>query len=245
MRRFPLGLTVSALLAFSVLAGLGAWQLQRMTWKAGVLARVEAARHATARPLAEVLLASTSAVDDLEYRRVEVRCEPSAASAAAYRYALREGGEINWRLLTTCRLATGPYDAILLDRGLVSRFAGAMAPQAGLYPPPSEVTGVLRGVGAKPWLGPAETSPNGGPRVFRLIDRASLDSLLHQAGARRPAPYFLAVEHEEPSPAGVVPAALPQDIPNNHFAYALTWFALAGILAWFYGALLIRRLGSQ
>ena len=33
-----------------------------------------------------------------------------------------------------------------------------------------------------------------------------------------------------------------KDIPNNHFVYALTWFALAGILAWFYGALLLRRL---
>jgi surfeit locus 1 family protein len=50
------------------------------------------------------------------------------------------------------------------------------------------------------------------------------------------------VESERAAPQGVVPAALPQDIPNNHFVYALTWFALAGILAWFYGALLLRRL---
>jgi surfeit locus 1 family protein len=63
-------------------------------------------------------------------------------------------------------------------------------------------------------------------------------------GLARPAPYILAVESERPAPAGILPAALPRDIPNNHLVYALTWFALAAILAWFYGAMLVRRLRS-
>jgi cytochrome oxidase assembly protein ShyY1 len=79
--------------------------------------------------------------------------------------------------------------------------------------------------------------------VFRVLDRVSVASLAADNGVRRPAPLVLAVESEQPAVAGLVPAPLPQDIPNNHLVYALTWFALAGILAWFYGALLLRRLG--
>ena len=78
--------------------------------------------------------------------------------------------------------------------------------------------------------------------MFRVVDRAALTSLARDAGVSRPAPYLLATESEIPAVAGVVPAALPQDIPNNHLVYALTWFALAGVMAWFYVALLLRRL---
>jgi surfeit locus 1 family protein len=68
---------------------------------------------------------------------------------------------------------------------------------------------------------------------------------LGRAGVRQPVPYLLAVEAETPQPPGLQPAAMPQDVPNNHFVYALTWFALAGILLWFYGAMLLRRLRTS
>jgi surfeit locus 1 family protein len=57
-----------------------------------------------------------------------------------------------------------------------------------------------------------------------------------------PAPYFLAVESETPAVPGVTPAALPQDIPNNHFVYTLTWFGLAGVLVWTWAAYVWRRM---
>jgi surfeit locus 1 family protein len=181
----------------------------------------------------------------VEYRRVEAAClPPSAPVRAAYRYALREG-RVGWRLLSACRLAAGPYDGIIVDRGLVADLAGAMAPVPVNVPPPAVVTGVLRAPGGRPLLGAAETASAGGARVFRLIDRPALVSLAADDGFRHPAPYMLAVESERPAPPGLVPAALPEDIPNNHFVYALTWFALAGVLLWVYAAMLIRRLGGR
>ncbi|MDB5480768.1 MAG: hypothetical protein JWO83_1821 [Caulobacteraceae bacterium] len=242
MRRFPVGLTIAASLAFAVLAGLGAWQLQRLAWKQDLLARVAALRLAPARPAAEVLALAAQG-RDVDYRRVAADCRPSQNPPRdAYRYALRDG-RVAWRLVSACRLAGAPYEGILLDRGLVARLTGAMAPVAGVFPPPASVVGVLRAPGGKPLLGPAETVGTPGARVFRVLDRSAVASLAADNGVERPAPYILAVESERPSPQGLVPAALPQDIPNNHFVYALTWFALAGILAWFYGALLLRRLG--
>jgi len=53
------------------------------------------------------------------------------------------------------------------------------------------------------------------------------------------------VESEIPAVSGLVPAALPQDIPNNHLVYALTWFALGGVLVCIYGAMLVRRLSGR
>lgn len=245
MRRFPLGLTLVAGVAFAILIGLGVWQLERLAWKQDLLARVAALQVAPARPIAEVL-ALAARGGDVEYRRVAADCMAGSPPRDAYRYALRDG-RVGWRLISACRLGPGspraPYDGVLLDRGLVTRLAGAMSPVAAAYPPPVSVVGVLRAAGGKPLLGPAETTGVPGARVFRVLDRASVASLAADNGVRRPAPYMLAVESERPTPQGLVPAPLPQDIPNNHFVYALTWFALAGILAWFYGALLLRRLG--
>ena len=78
--------------------------------------------------------------------------------------------------------------------------------------------------------------------MVRVLDRAAVRSVAADSGLSRPAPYILAAESEAPAPAGVVPAALPQDIPNNHLVYALTWFALAAVLLCVYLALLLRRL---
>ncbi len=77
--------------------------------------------------------------------------------------------------------------------------------------------------------------------VVRVIDAETLADLATRAGLKRPAPLLLAAEHETPPPIGLQPRALPGDIPNNHLAYAVTWFALAGILLWFYLAMLIQR----
>lgn len=243
MKRFPLGLTLAASLAFAILIGLGVWQVHRLAWKEDLLARVAALRAAPPRPLAEIL-GPAARGKDVEYRRVSVDClPPYSPPRPAFRYALRDG-QVGWRLISPCRLPGPTYDGILADRGLVRAFSGAMAPGVGAFAPPAGLVGVLRSPGGAPLLGPAETAAVGGNHVYRVLDAAAIRTLAKENGIQRPAPYILSIEAEEPPPAGVTPAALPEDIPNNHFVYALTWFALAAILAWFYGAMLIRRLNG-
>ncbi len=234
---FPWGLTFAALFACLALAGLGAWQLKRLAWKEAVLAQIARLTHAPARPIAAVF----SGPGPVAFQRVHAICQPLAVSATtAYRYAVSEG-RIGWRLLTPCRIAASRFDGVLLDRGLVTRLTGQTAPVAALYPAPVDVVGVLRDPGPSPWLGPAMMDGGPGFVAMRVADAPSILRLAKLGGLSHPAPEILAVESERPAPPGLAPAAIPTDIPNNHLIYALTWFALAAILAWFYLAMLITR----
>ena len=239
MRRFPVGFTLAAAIALAVLLGLGAWQLKRLTWKQDLLAKIAALQHAPPRPLAEVL-ADAGRGGHVAFVRAGAECGPAAGAAPAiYRYALRNG-QVGWRLMAFCPLADAPWSGIVLDRGLVDRFAGQMSPAEQAFPAPANVVGVIRSPGSG---GPLDARPRrsaDGAWVLQSVDPGAL-RLIAGPGAR-PAPYYLAVESETPAPFGVTPAALPQDIPNNHFVYALTWFGLAGVLASIWASYVWRRM---
>lgn len=238
MKRFPVGLTLAAAVGLAILLGLGVWQLKRLAWKQDLLARVAALQHAPARPIGEVL-ARAARGEDVGFVRVSATCAPTAPTTAApvYRYALRDG-RVGWRLMGFCALPGAPFGGIVLDRGLVDRFSGGMAPAAASFPPAGDVTGVMRASGAH---SPLDAPPNrqaDGSTVLLALDPAALALV----AGRSTAPYYLAVESERPAPAGLTPAPLPEEIPNNHFAYALTWFALAGVLVWMWAGSLMRRM---
>ncbi|HEY5072710.1 MAG TPA: SURF1 family cytochrome oxidase biogenesis protein [Caulobacteraceae bacterium] len=231
-----------ACVAFAILVGLGAWQFHRLEWKQDLLARIAALRRAPAASLQAALSAGRG--NSAEFRRVSVAClPPPRPSPMIFRYALRQG-QVAWRSLIFCHLAERQYDGILLDRGIVSRSTGLMAPRAERFAEPSAAVGILRSPGGKPWLDSSALRGEHGIVEARLIDGQSLLAMARMSGVSRPAPYVVAVEAENPAPQGISPAALPQDIPNNHFAYALTWFGLAAGLAWVAGGLVRRRLAA-
>jgi surfeit locus 1 family protein len=235
--RFPLGLTLAVAIGLGLLGSLGTWQLQRLAWKRDLLARIGALQHARPQPI-EAVLAAARRGQDVGFARVAAACAPAAAAGApVYRYAVRDGA-VAWRLMGVCRLTGAAYGAIALDRGLVDRFAGQMAPRAAVFPAPAAVVGVLRAPGERWPVDPPPRRQADGALVVQAVDAAALKRLAGPAAA----PYYLAVESETPPVAGVRPAALPQDIPNNHLVYALTWFGLAGVLAWTWAALVWRRM---
>lgn len=228
---------MAAAVGLLVLVGLGTWQLHRLAWKQHLLARIGALSHAPARPVGAVMAAANGA--DVGFTRVSADCAPGATpKRVIYRYALRDG-RVGWRLMGFCPLAAGPWTGVVLDRGLVQRFAGQMSPGPAAFPPAERVTGILRSPGRRSFL---DVPPRfeAGDVTLQALDRTAL-SLIAGAG-QRPAPWYLAVESEAPPPAGVSPAPLPQDIPNNHFVYALTWFGLAGVLLWTWAAYVWRRM---
>jgi surfeit locus 1 family protein len=211
-----------SLLAVGLFAALGVWQLERLKWKDGVLAEIAVRQAAPAQPLGEVLRQA----GEKEFRRVSTACAPAPPGPPIFRYAVRQGA-IAWRPVALCALTSGPWDSIVLDRGVATALAGRPAPAPLALASPHAVVGILRKPGRRPLIDSDALIRSGPVVTARVIDASALARIGALLGARRPAPWLLVAESESPAPVGVIPAALPEAIPNNHFGYALTWFGLA------------------
>jgi surfeit locus 1 family protein len=244
--RFPVGLTVSTLIALSILIGLGVWQLQRLAWKSDMLARIAALEKAPAQPLGPVL-AKAAAGQDIEFTRVTVDCPGIATAPYEQIYSVMEG-LVASRLVSPCRLTDEPFDGVLVDRGFVLDTISARPPVTDDTAPVT-VQGVLRKGDRKPARAGSgiasvgSEAPASGARVWFGRD---LNALAKALGLKRPAPYFLMAETStNPEWKALTPAAIPADIPNNHLSYAITWFGLAAALLGVYAALLRKRMQGR
>ena len=73
LRRSPIVALAVVAAAFAVLVGLGVWQLERLAWKEGLIARVEARIAGPAEPLPETVRPGRpSSAEDIEYRPVRL-----------------------------------------------------------------------------------------------------------------------------------------------------------------------------
>jgi surfeit locus 1 family protein len=195
------------LIGIAVLIGLGVWQLQRLEWKTGVLARIEA--RISAEPV-EIPPAPDEASD--QYRRV--RASGRTGAGEIHVYTANASGAVGYRVIAPFTLGDGRM--ILLDRGFVPLAAKDAPREIG----PAEVEGSL----LWPDDGASESSP---PDLEKNIwitrDVSSV------AAALGTLPVLLVVETSQPA-GGPAPLPVTINIPNNHLDYALTWFGLA--LAW-------------
>jgi surfeit locus 1 family protein len=230
-RGFPVGLTIAVAVALAILLGLGAWQLQRLTWKRDVLARI-AALQATPAQAVEPVLERVAAGADADFTRVTATCPGLGSAAFLELYSVRDG-QAGSRLVSACRVRSGRYSSVLVDRGFVADTISAR-PAVAAAETPVAITGVLR----KPEPGNAFSPPNQ-PGRWYTRDVAAMAAALE---ASTPAPLFLMAEtSSNPEWKALVPAPLPTDIPNRHLEYALTWYGLAGALLGVYAAMLLRR----
>jgi surfeit locus 1 family protein len=233
-RRLPVGLTVATAVAFAILAGLGVWQLQRLAWKRDILARIEAARTAPGLPLAEVLKAAAGG-EDINYRKVVAVCPGLSTAPYVELHAVMDG-QMGSRLISACRLESGPYDTILVDRGFVRDIISSR---------PAEMPGDNRPVGVRGVLrtpdGPAAVTARDDPAHRRFYNRR-VEPIAARLGAENPAPWFLMAEtSSNPEWLALKPAPLPASVSNRHLEYALTWFGLAAVLLGVYAAMLRGR----
>jgi surfeit locus 1 family protein len=209
--------TLTALAALAVLLGLGAWQLQRVSWKEALISRAQAQLRQRAIPL------PPTGFEVLDYRRVSAR--GTYLHNAAFAFGLSaSGGEPGARLVTPLRLDGGP--TILVDRGwLPQRFLPPNVP-AGLEP-----NGLVTIEGVARWRGvPQRTvlTPTDEPSERRWFswDVAAIEDALGLP--LEP----LQIVLERSGGPSELPKAQPVtvDFANNHLGYALTWYGLAVVL---------------
>ncbi|HEX5262589.1 MAG TPA: SURF1 family cytochrome oxidase biogenesis protein [Phenylobacterium sp.] len=233
---FPVGMTIAVVIAFAILIGLGVWQLQRLKWKEALLAGI--ARAEAAQPVAlGPVLQGQAAGHDAEYTRVTATCPGLAHAPALELYSLRDG-QIGSRLISTCRLADGPYHSILVDRGFVPETVKDRPAVDPNDATPVVVTGALR----KGDPGNFMTPPNT-PAHWYLHNAKAMGAALHAAPPTAPL-FLMAASATNPDFPALVPAPFPLNVPNNHMQYAITWFGLAGALLGVYGAAVFKRMSS-
>ncbi|WP_292034639.1 MULTISPECIES: SURF1 family protein [unclassified Brevundimonas] len=226
--RFPVVLTVLAVILLGVLLALGVWQVQRMQWKEGLIAAAEAATDQPPVPLAEALKA-----DNPEFRRVILTCRGLSAAPYVELQSI-EDGDAGVRLVSACAAEDGA--TLLVDRGFVAAEVSARPPVVAADTMPVVLTGVLRRAPA-----PSALTPPPAQGRFYGRDAEAMARALKVEGAVSPFTVF-ATTSSNPDWAALKPSAPPAAFSNNHLGYALTWFGLAVALIAFYGVLLRRRM---
>lgn len=233
-RRFPIGLTVAVGISLLILCGLGTWQLQRMSWKEALLARVAALQAAPATS-GQAALERMGAGADLDFTRVRLACRGLATAPYLELFSVRDG-KAGSRLISACHVASGRYRSILVDRGFVRDDISARPSVDPSDGAPVEVVGVLRA----PEAGNLFSPPND-PAANRWYVR-DVPAMAAALKADAPAPLVLMAEtSSNPAWKALDPAPLPAEISNRHLEYALTWYGLAAALVGVYAAMLWRR----
>ena len=205
--------------ALVLFATLGAWQVERRTWKLGLIARVEARVHAA--PVAAPLPAAWPSLrlKDAEYRRVRTK--------GAWRHdqetlvdALTARGAGYW--VVTPLVSGGA--TILVNRGFVPKDKADLRTRLGGQTGGAvTLTGLLR-----------LTEPEGRflrhnrPSEERWYSR-DVAAIAKARGLDHVAPFFIDADATA-NPAGLPIGGLTViRFRNTHLIYALTWSLLAGL----------------
>lgn len=203
-------------------AALGAWQLERRTWKLRLIDQVEARIHAPPRPLQ----AWDGVGADDAYRRVSVSGR-FLADRETLVQAVTEYGA-GWWVMTPLRTPAG---TVLVNRGFVPPERRDPATRG---PTPDRLVTVVGLVRA--------SEPGGGflrandPAAGRWYSR-DVEAIGRARGLSALAPFFIDAD-ATPNPGGYPLGGLTVvSFHNSHLVYALTWFALTGLCL--YGIVLI------
>jgi surfeit locus 1 family protein len=197
-------------LMLAILIGLGVWQLQRRTWKLGLLAAIDHAEAAPAIPLPE---------HPTSFAKVRIEGHMQEDRQAFYGADVRDlpsGPTMGARLVEP--MDRPGADPVLVDRGWLPTGAHPA-------PAPSVIEGYVR---APETPGAFSATDNPGQHLFYTLNPAAIGKAL---GLARVAPFTLVALG--PVVPGVFPqpaTALPRP-PNDHLNYAITWFSLAATLA--------------
>ncbi len=222
-----------------VLLGLGVWQLQRLAWKEGLIASINAELGKAPVPLEQPADAWT-ALGTQEYRPVSV--------AGRFRHGDERrlfatgDGEMGWHIYTP--LETDGGHILFVNRGFVPDALKDTARRAaGQIEGQASVQGLVRKPGVKGWFEPdADTARN----IWYWRDLGSMTASLPEADRARVLPFFVDATAEPANPGGWPKGGVTRlDIPNRHLEYALTWFGLAATLIAVFAAFAWTRLSAM
>jgi surfeit locus 1 family protein len=216
-----LRLTLATLIGVGFLVGLGLWQLKRLEWKEGLIARIEARTERNPMSLERAL--------ELAEQRQNPSYFPVHVTGRfhhkreRYLYGFSLDGEPGWHVITPLETVGG--QVVLVDRGFVpDRLRDPATRPEGQVQEVVGVTGLLR-TSEEPSVFIPDNDPVKNQWFSR--DLLTMSRSMFPGGTVQVAPFFLEAD------ATPVPGGWPKGgqtrltLVNNHLQYALTWFGLA------------------
>lgn len=219
------GATIAAGIVLVVLIGLGVWQLQRLTWKEGLIAE----RHDRSTAAAIELPPAGADTSQLDFRHAQATGSFDHAHEM-FLAARSMNGNPGYHVVTPFKLADGR--TLLVDRGWIPLERKNPAQRAdGQLLGEITIDGLLRLQRPKTWLEP-DNQPK--DNLWFWIDLPAMADYLGLP-PDQVTPFFLEAG-PAPNPGGFpIGGQSRTELPNDHLQYALTWFSFAVILAviWF------------
>ena len=237
MSRLRLAILLTAAAAtFATLVSLGTWQLHRLAWKEGLIARVEANLEAPPASI-EAARRMVREGEDIEFR--PVRLSGQFLPGEAHYFATWKSTP-GWFVYAPLRLADGT--TLMVNRGFVPHALKDPSTRPD-HLPEGTVTfdGLLR------------SAPAQKPNVFvnnndlgkNVFHWKSLNQMATAAIGDKPGQlerFFVDAGAEAPTgPRGPVGGVTRIAFPNNHLGYAITWYGLAAALLGVLGFSLFSR----
>lgn len=232
-------LFLAAAAALGILCSLGAWQLQRLEWKRGIIAQMTERLTSDPIPFDEAVARETAG-ENMEYQPVVLN-GVFAHDLESCVFGTYEGaaGVYLFTPVEAADPATGGRRFVYVNRGFAPQ--NLKEPETrtdGLVEGEVRVEGLLRRAeskrGFEKWLAPQDQPLDNlyfvrDPRVLAarhsiVVPEFYIDSFGRESAA--------------PFPKGGLTRI---DIPNRHLEYALTWFGLAAALLGVFVAFSMQR----
>jgi len=206
------------------LTGLGIWQLQRLSWKQDLIAKIELRTLSEQKTFPEIYRLWENK-KDVEYYRISVR--GIFEHDKEIHFYTVDKSLPGWRIVTPLKMDNGKR--IFVDRGFVPlTHKNAETRDSAQFRHPLEISGLVRHFTDTKGLFVPDNDPEKNEWYWKSLIQMAKYSFGEQPV--QIAPFF--VESDDMGNRGGWPRGGVTRIrlPNRHLEYAITWFALAGTL---------------
>ncbi len=214
------------LVGVAILVVLGTWQVERLHWKEGLVARIE--QRTDAKPIdLDALVARFAETGDVDY--TPVTAEGRFLHEGERYFLSTFEGQAGWNVYTP--LLTGGGDIVFVNRGFVPYELREPQTRAkGQIEGAVTITGLARNA-------PTEKASNFVPdndsanKTFFWRDLDAMAAGLTLTSDAQVLPFFVDAGPGRAPGGWPVGGTTAINIPNSHLQYAVTWYGLAFVLA--------------
>ena len=209
---------IASAIGIAILLGLGAWQLERLAWKEGLIAELD--NRMKAEPISlQQALEKKAAGQDIEYVKVKLTAQPDGNSL---RKVASINGEPGWEILLPFKTVDGQL--ALVDFGAIAENQTYSPTQA-----PQSFEAVIRTHNKGAGFFDADNDPT--KNIWYWWDLPEMMATAFAKSDGAPVPFILQKlpsANDNTKPFSEAPKV---ELTNNHLGYAITWFGLAAALA--------------